>query len=280
MKSKIKVLFTALVTIMGVNFIAAQNTSKNFKVFGNCGMCEKKIETAALKNGAIKASWDEDTKVLAVNFDAKKTSSDKILKGIAYAGYDNEKYLAPAEAYDNLHSCCKYERAMPKQSATTAQNQTTSNNETTTQEVQKKNELEQSYSKYFELKDALVKSNNKSSSEKAKELLSALEAVNMDSMGEKEHNTFMKHLSGMKADANNIVNSKDLDKQREHFSSLSDKMYNLMKVAKPSYTVYLENCPMFNDGKGANWISKESTIRNPYYGSQMLTCGKVKETLK
>jgi hypothetical protein len=37
---------------------------------------------------------------------------------------------------------------------------------------------------------------------------------------------------------------------------------------------------MYNDGKGANWLSKESTIKNPYYGSQMLTCGKTVETIK
>jgi hypothetical protein len=280
MKTKIKLLFTGLITALGVSSMTAQSTSQNFKVLGNCGMCEKTIEKAALKNGAKTASWDEETKVLAVNFDAKKTSADKILKGVAYAGYDNEKYLAPEDAYNNLHSCCKYERAKPKQSATAAQTQTKSASETKTQEVQTKNELEQSYSKYFELKDALVNSDNKASVEKAKELVSDLEAVNMGAMGEKEHNAFVKYLSGLKSDANNIAGTKDLGKQRNHFSSLSDKTFELMKVAKPSYTVYLENCPMFNDGKGANWISKESAIKNPYYGSQMLTCGKVKNTLK
>jgi hypothetical protein len=37
---------------------------------------------------------------------------------------------------------------------------------------------------------------------------------------------------------------------------------------------------MYNDGKGANWLSKESAIKNPYYGSQMLSCGKTVETIK
>jgi hypothetical protein len=37
---------------------------------------------------------------------------------------------------------------------------------------------------------------------------------------------------------------------------------------------------MANYGKGANWLSKENAVKNPYYGSQMLTCGKVVETIK
>ena len=57
-------------------------------------------------------------------------------------------------------------------------------------------------------------------------------------------------------------------------------MYALIKVSKISEPVYYNNCPMFNDGKGANWLSKESAVKNPYYGSQMMTCGKTVETIK
>jgi len=37
---------------------------------------------------------------------------------------------------------------------------------------------------------------------------------------------------------------------------------------------------MYNDGKGANWLSTENGVKNPYYGSQMLNCGKTIETIK
>jgi hypothetical protein len=37
---------------------------------------------------------------------------------------------------------------------------------------------------------------------------------------------------------------------------------------------------MYNNGKGADWLSKEKEIKNPYYGSQMLNCGSVEETIK
>ena len=57
-------------------------------------------------------------------------------------------------------------------------------------------------------------------------------------------------------------------------------MYELAKVSKQAVPVYYQRCPMFNNGKGANWLSKESAIKNPYYGNKMLTCGSVTETIK
>ena len=57
-------------------------------------------------------------------------------------------------------------------------------------------------------------------------------------------------------------------------------MYELIKVSKHTEIIYYQQCPMYNDGKGANWLSKESVIKNPYFGSMMISCGKTVETLK
>lgn len=84
--------------------------SESIKVWGNCGMCKKTIETAAKSAGATKAEWNDETQVLAVSYKAKKTSSDKIQQAIAAVGYDTEKFRADDAVYDNLHGCCKYDR--------------------------------------------------------------------------------------------------------------------------------------------------------------------------
>ncbi len=94
------------------------------------------------------------------------------------------------------------------------------------------------------------------------------------------HTAWMKIVNNLKEDAEHISGTKDISHQRDHFMSLSKNMYELIKVAKPTEPVYYQHCPMANDGKGANWLSKESGIKNPYYGSQMLTCGKTIETIK
>jgi hypothetical protein len=90
----------------------------------------------------------------------------------------------------------------------------------------------------------------------------------------------MKVEKALKSDAQHINENKVTEHQREHFISLSKNMYELIKAAKPAETIYYQFCPMANDGKGANWLSKESIIKNPYYGAQMLSCGKVVETIK
>ncbi len=57
-------------------------------------------------------------------------------------------------------------------------------------------------------------------------------------------------------------------------------MYVLIKNTNPEIIIYYQYCPMYNGGKGANWLSKENIIKNPYFGDQMLTCGRTIETIR
>jgi len=90
--------------------VAEKLETAEFMVLGNCGMCEKVIEKAALGAGASVAEWDVKADMLKVSFPAKKTSTDAIQKAVAQAGYDNAGYKADDEAYNKLHGCCKYDR--------------------------------------------------------------------------------------------------------------------------------------------------------------------------
>jgi hypothetical protein len=90
----------------------------------------------------------------------------------------------------------------------------------------------------------------------------------------------MKIEKDLKKHAQHISESGEIEHQRGHFIDLSDNMITLIKVVKPVTTVYLQHCPMANDGKGADWLSKETVINNPYYGSMMLHCGKTTDTIK
>lgn len=80
------------------------------KVLGNCEMCKARIEKAAKDEGAAKAEWNDDSKLLSVTYDTSKTSLDKICKKIAAAGHDNDKAKADDKAYNSLPGCCKYDR--------------------------------------------------------------------------------------------------------------------------------------------------------------------------
>lgn len=83
-----------------------------FKVYGNCSMCKKTIESALLKNPNIKrANWNVDTKMIEVEYNPHSISLDEVHHLIANSGYDTDKVKAPEAAYKKLPGCCQYERA-------------------------------------------------------------------------------------------------------------------------------------------------------------------------
>jgi len=269
-----------------LSFMICQAQIKNskadtIKISGNCGMCKTTIEKAGNKKKTSKVVWNEDTKLAIITYDTKKTNSDAILKKIALSGYDNEKYYAPDNVYANLHGCCKYERN--KTNTTANATIIPVKNEGTIQDTIKKetaNPVLEVYAAYFGLKDALIANDGVTTSNKAKELFKAIDKVAMDKMTSAQHTVWMKYMTKLSYDAEHIKGVTETEHQREHFNSLSKNMFEVMKVIKPSYSIYYDHCPMYNDGKGGNWISKESAIKNPFYGSQMLTCGKTVETIK
>ncbi|MCR9065191.1 DUF3347 domain-containing protein [Jiulongibacter sediminis] len=139
--------------------------------------------------------------------------------------------------------------------------------------------LKQVYLSYFELKNTLVNSDKTESSSKAEVLLSSFDQVDMKTLSHESHMVWMKVLPVLKKTTSAINSSKSIEEQRSHFSKLSDNLYIILKSDKQAQKTYYQFCPMANDGKGANWLSEFSAVKNPYFGSSMLTCGKTKETL-
>ena len=89
--------------------IAQKVITETLKVSGECGMCKKKIETAAKSAGATYALWSPQTKMLKVTY-ASTISTSAIQQKIADAGYDTPQFKATDEAYSSLDKCCQYER--------------------------------------------------------------------------------------------------------------------------------------------------------------------------
>lgn len=285
--SKILVAITILLSFTSCNAQIKNAKTETVKIYGNCGMCEKTIEKAGNLKKIAKVDWDVDTKMATITYDSKKTNQDEILKRIALSGYDSDKFLAPDNVYNNLHGCCQYDRVakvavkdLKTEVVAENHNNHENNTETLKVEVQEVNQLKAVFENYFAIKDALVKTDGNTASIKATALLSAINAVKMEKLSMEEHTVWMKELSNLKEDAEHISDTKDASHQRDHFITLSTSVYKLIKVAKQETPTYLQFCPMANDGKGANWLSKENVVKNPYYGSMMLSCGKVTETIK
>ena len=276
---KIMMTITLLLSVIVMNAQIKNAKTETVKIYGNCGMCKTKIEKAGNLKNISKVDWNEDTKMATLTYDESKTNQDEILKRIALVGYDSEKFLAPADVYSKLPSCCQYDREAKvpvKVDAVSGESKMVMNDHTTVSENQETNQLQTVFDNYFLLKDALVKTDSKTASAKSKELLTSIEAVKMESLKMDVHMVWMKVLKDLIADAKSISEAQDIKKQRELFKSLSKNTYELIKVSKPTEAIYYQYCPM----QDANWLSKENAVKNPYYGSQMLTCGKTVETIK
>lgn len=264
------------------------------KVFGNSPAAKTVIEQEGRAGKTAQVDWNQETKIATITYDASKTNEDEVLKRIALAGFDSEKFLAPDDAYAKLPKADQYTRTLkPVSKSHTAtatepsgQHQSGQTDHSAHQNTTaaaavtgKVTPLTNVVDQYFALKDALVKTDAQTAATKAAALQEAIKAVDMNKLASAEHTVWMKVMNNLTADAATIAKSKDVTKQRVAFASLSTKLYELAKVSSFGSPVYYQHCPMFNEGKGANWLSKEKAVKNPFYGAQMITCGSTVETL-
>ncbi len=138
------------------------------------------------------------------------------------------------------------------------------------QDAADNNRLSQMLQSYYNIKDALVAGNSKTVSESATDFIKNLNGISLKLISEGNVNTLLK-------DAGTIADAKSIDKQRVAFDNFSTNMADVARALKLSdQAVYIQYCPM----KKASWLSNEKSIKNPYYGSSMLTCGKVTDTIQ
>lgn len=295
-KIKYFTMLSALLATIGCSEAQIKNVkTESLMVYGNCGMCEKRIEAAARVSGEAKGDWDRDSKMIALTYDSTKTNADAILKRIADAGHDNVQFIANDQSYRNLPECCQYNRKtvvetppppnvetvkfvpqVNEGSATAPASEGKKDNAPSLVE-DVKTQINRLLGVYYELKEALVASNSKTAAAKAGDFELALEKVDMNQMNASDHTFYMPLYEKLKADAKKIKTAKDLEAMRGLFDTFSGNMLNLVKHFEANKsTMYKQYCPM----KKTYWISKEQAIRNPYYGDEMLECGSVKETIK
>ena len=132
---------------------------------------------------------------------------------------------------------------------------------------------------YLHLKNALVDANAANAAAGAKAMTASLQNLDKSYFTADQKKAYDAVEKGLKEHAGQIAGSTDLKVQRAHFVDLSTNVYELVKAFGAGKTVYHDYCPMANDDKGAMWISEISDIKNPYFGSSMLTCGSVEETI-
>ncbi len=114
---------------------------------------------------------------------------------------------------------------------------------------------------YYSIKGALVNSDARATSAAIAALQQTVKAENAFSQKDA--------LAGV---VDKLAKAKAIEKQRAAFNDVSTILWKIVQGSdKISETVYYQYCPM----KKAYWLSEAPAIKNPYYGSAMLTCGNI-----
>ena len=130
---------------------------------------------------------------------------------------------------------------------------------------------------YIELKNALVAGNEAIAQANAATLLAAVSTVSDKDMTPAQRKTWKAYADKLSFDSRHISETNAIDHKREHFATLSNNLLVVLKEFKlNTTTLYKQYCPM----KKFYWVSETASLKNPYYGNAMLTCGENKETLQ
>ncbi len=132
---------------------------------------------------------------------------------------------------------------------------------------------------YLELKEALVATDLPSAQRAAAKLAAGISGADMAAMGT-AHDTWMTTAPSVGAAAQAVAGAASIEAAREAFSALTPPLVaGIRELGDGGQELFVQHCPMAFDNAGADWVSSEREVRNPYYGDAMLTCGKVVEEL-
>ncbi|HET53951.1 MAG TPA: efflux RND transporter periplasmic adaptor subunit [Ignavibacteria bacterium] len=139
-----------------------------------------------------------------------------------------------------------------------------------------KSQLTDLTKRYFDLKNALVKSDFIATKNTGGRVSQSLQAVDMKLLDDNAHHQWMGKEDQLRKSIKAISKAKDIEEQRKHFETLSEALIESAELFGLTIDlVYVQFCPMAFDDKGAYWLSEFEEIKNPYFGDMMLTCGEV-----
>lgn len=131
---------------------------------------------------------------------------------------------------------------------------------------------------YLAIKNALVKDDKEVAAKAAKSLTKSVASFDVNEVENAKQQEAKDILEGMKAHAEHI-SKMDIAHQRTHFAEINADMKNLLAITGSDRMLYQQYCPMFDDNKGGAWLSTSEDIKNPLFGSKMMKCGGVKQTI-
>ena len=135
---------------------------------------------------------------------------------------------------------------------------------------------------YLHIKNALANDNGSEAAIGAKAMEGVISKLDKSFLAADQKKVYDEIEDDLREHAEHIgKNGDNVSREREHFSMMSEDVYDLVKAfGSGRAALYHDHCPMYNDNKGAIWLSETKEIENPYYGDEMLTCGTLEEKIQ
>lgn len=152
----------------------------------------------------------------------------------------------------------------------------------TTQGLSKeaKTAIEKLLEQYVLLKNELVKDRFDAAVNHAQNLRKTVSQTKMSLFTGEYHNQWMSFQKKLETQTAQFSEAQKIEDARKVFIELSDTVIEMATAFGPfEKTFFVQRCPMANQNKGAEWLSTNKEIENPYYGAMMLGCGEVLNTI-
>ncbi|PTB96628.1 efflux RND transporter periplasmic adaptor subunit [Marivirga lumbricoides] len=146
--------------------------------------------------------------------------------------------------------------------------------------IQEKKALLPLFEAYFEMKNALASDNNAGAKMGARNMSKAFTNLNNNDFSSNSK-MVRRQISRVLEQTMEGLNDKQIEDVRKNFIAISEAMIALAKAFDPlDAPLYVQHCPMADNNVGADWLSREEEIINPYFGESMLSCGEVKWVIR
>ncbi|MDT0641947.1 DUF3347 domain-containing protein [Zunongwangia sp. F363] len=131
---------------------------------------------------------------------------------------------------------------------------------------------------YLQIKNALVADDQEAAAKAGGSLFGDFKNFDKSSYSSEEKQELTDIIEDAKEHAEHISES-PIEHQREHFDILSKDVIDMIAITGTDMKLYQDFCPMYNDNKGAQWLSATKEIKNPYFGSKMMKCGEIQKEI-
>ncbi|HEX7457603.1 MAG TPA: DUF3347 domain-containing protein [Ginsengibacter sp.] len=142
-----------------------------------------------------------------------------------------------------------------------------------------------SINEYIILRNAFADADTMKIKGQSQKFIASVDSLKLDDLKKDDSlivASAQQQVSDIKANAQDILQQKDITEMREDFRMVSENLYPFLRtISYEGPKLYWQNCSVaFGEDKEGSWLSNTSEIINPYLGKNHPDCGEIKDSLQ